>query len=129
MQYATPPPNLKSFEQRIRNFEADGTLVLRRQITMAMVTVGQMLPAGAVKGGTAMALRYGRAGTRFTQDLDAARCDSLTTFRDDFEVRLRQGWAGFAGRLLDREPPRPTGVPARYVMQPFDVKLDYLGRP
>lgn len=73
MTYSTPPPNLKSLEQRIRNLETDDTGSLRRQVTMAMVVVGQMLPEGAVKGGTAMALRYGRAESRFTQDLDAAR--------------------------------------------------------
>ena len=70
MTYSTPPPNLKSLEQRIRNLEPDGTGSLRRQVTMAMVVVGQMLPEGAVKGGTAIALRYGRVEARFTQDLD-----------------------------------------------------------
>lgn len=95
---------------------------------MAMVIVGQLLPEGAVKGGTAMALRYGRAESRFTQDLDAARIKPMEKFRDDFEDDLRRGWAGFTGRLVDREPPRPSGVPSAYVMQPFDVKLDYRGR-
>ena len=52
MTFPTPPPNLKSLEQRIRNLEADDTASLRRQVTMAMVVVGQMLPEGAVKGGT-----------------------------------------------------------------------------
>ncbi len=61
MTYLSPPPNLKSLEQRIRNLEADGNLGLQRQVTMAMVIVGQMLPEGAVKGGIAMALRFGRA--------------------------------------------------------------------
>lgn len=128
MTYSTPPPNLRSLEQRIRNQEADDTGSLRRQVTMAMVVVGQLLPEGAVKGGTAMALRYGRADSRFTQDLDAARVHPLTDFLDDFEASLIQGWAGFTGRIVDRKPPRPPGVPAAYVMQPFDVKLDYLGR-
>lgn len=95
---------------------------------MAMVVVGQMLPEGAVKGGTAMALCYGRAAARFTQDLDAARVHPLTDFLDDFEMALSRGWAGFTGRVVDRKPPRPPGIPAAYVMQPFDVKLDYLGR-
>lgn len=95
---------------------------------MAMVVVGQMLPEGAVKGGTAMALRYGRADARFTQDLDAARIHPLTHFIDDFEAALGHGWGGFTGRVVDRKPPRPQGIPAAYVMQPFDVKLEYLGR-
>jgi len=128
MTYSTPPPNLKSLEQRIRNLEDDDTNSLRRQVTMAMVVVGQMLPEGAVKGGTAMALRYGRAESRFTQDLDAARVHPLTDFLDDFEAMLTRGWAGFTGRVVDRKPPRPPGIPPAYVMQPFDVKLDYLGR-
>lgn len=128
MTYLTPPPNLRSLEQRIRNLEADDTGSLRRQVTMAMVVVGQMLPEGAVKGGTAMALRYGRAESRFTQDLDAARVHPLSEFLDNFEASLNQGWAGFTGRVVDRKPPRPPGIPPAYVMQPFDVKLDYLGR-
>ncbi|MBC7632981.1 nucleotidyl transferase AbiEii/AbiGii toxin family protein [Aeromicrobium sp.] len=88
MTYSTPPPNLKSLEQRIRNLEADDMGSLRRQVTMAMVVVGQMLPEGAVKGGTAMALRYGRRESRFTQDLDAARVHPLSEFLDDFEASL-----------------------------------------
>ena len=52
----------------------------------------------------------------------------MTDFLDDFEVALDQGWAGFTGRLVDRKPPRPAGIPPAYVMQPFDVRLDYLGR-
>jgi hypothetical protein len=126
--YSTPPPNLRSLEQRIRNLETDDTSTFRRQVTMAMVVVGQLLPEGAVKGGTAMALRYGRAESRFTQDLDAARIHPLSEFLDDFEASLNQGWAGFTGRVVDPQPPRPPGIPPAYVMQPFDLKLDYLGR-
>ena len=95
---------------------------------MALVVVGQMLPEGAIKGGSAMALRYGR-NTRFTQDLDAARVQSLARFRGDFEESLATGWAGFTGRLVDKPAPRPPAVPTAYVMQPFEVKLDYRGRP
>ena len=73
---------------------------------MALVVVGQMLPEGAIKGGSAMALRYGR-GTRFTQDLDAARVQPLARFRSDFEDSLSTGWAGFTGRLVEKAPPLP----------------------
>jgi hypothetical protein len=115
-------------EQRIRNLEGTEELAIRRRVGMALVVVGQMLPEGAIKGGSAMALRYGR-GTRFTQDLDAARVQPLARFRSDFEDSLAVGWAGFTGRLIEKAAPRPTGVPTAYVMQPFDVKLDYRGRP
>lgn len=113
---------------RIRNLEGDNGLALRRRVGMALVVVGQMLPEGAIKGGSAMALRYGR-GTRFTQDLDAARVQPLAQFRSDFEESLAAGWAGFTGRLVERPAPRPPAIPTAYVMRPFDVKLDYRGRP
>jgi hypothetical protein len=93
---------------------------------MALVVVGQMLPEGAIKGGSAMALRFGR-GTRFTRDLDAVRSRPLVQFRSDFEESLSNGWAGFTGRLVERAAPRPPAVPTAYVMQPFEVRLGYRG--
>ncbi|QUY62124.1 Nucleotidyl transferase, PF08843 family [Gulosibacter molinativorax] len=75
-----------------------------------------------------MALRYGRE-TRFTRDLDAARVQTLSRFRSDFEEALARGWSGFTGRLIEKKAPRPQAVPTAYVMRPFDVKLDYRGRP
>lgn len=127
MSYSDPPASVRSLEQRIRNLEGNDGLALRRRVGMALVVVGQMLPEGAIKGGSAMALRYGRA-TRFTRDLDAARVQSLTRFRSDFEESLAAGWAGFTGRLIEKAAPRPADVPTAYVMQPFDVRLDYRGR-
>lgn len=128
MRYADAPASVRSLEQRIRNLEGDDGLAQRRRVSMALVVVGQMLPGGVIKGGSAMALRYGR-GTRFTLDLDAARVQTLARFRSDFEESLAEGWAGFAGRLVEKAAPRPPAVPTTYVMQPFDVKLDYRGRP
>lgn len=127
MKYMDAPTSVRALEQRIRNVEKGEELALRRRITMALVVVGQMLPEGAVKGGSAMALRVGRS-TRFTRDLDAARVKPLADFRRDFEKRLLQGWAGFSGRLVERAAPSPALIPAAYVMQPFDIKLDYRGR-
>lgn len=128
MSYDTPPRNLSALTQRMKNLEGDEYLAFRRRTTMALVVVGQMLPEAAVKGGGAMALRYG-SNTRFTLDLDAARARDLAPFRADFEERLREGWGGFTGRLVERTPPKPKGIPTSYVMKPFDVKLDYEGRP
>lgn len=127
MTYTNTPTSVRSLEQRIRNLEGDGGLALRRRVSMGLVVVGQMLPEGAVKGGSAMALRYGR-GTRFTQDLDAARVGTLSQFRSDFEEALARGWGGFTGRLIERAAPRPPAIPTAYVMQPFEVKLDYRGK-
>ncbi|MGO4383392.1 nucleotidyl transferase AbiEii/AbiGii toxin family protein [Specibacter sp. RAF43] len=128
MKYTDAPTNVRSLETRIRNLEGDGGLAQRRTVSMALVVVGQLLPGGAIKGGSAMALRYGQ-GTRFTQDLDAARNQTLAEFRSDFETALEVGWAGFTGRLVEKAAPRPPAVPTAYIMQPFDVKLDYRGRP
>lgn len=61
MKYLTAPKNVRSLEQRIRNLEGDTGLALRRRVSMALVIVGQMIPDGAIKGGSAMALRFGRA--------------------------------------------------------------------
>lgn len=127
MSYPDTPTSVRSLEQRIRNLEGGDGLAQRRRVSMALVVVGQMLPGGVVRGGSAMALRYGR-GTRFTQDLDATRVQTLARFRSDFEEALAKGWAGFTGRLAARAAPRPPGVPAAYIMQPFEVKLDYRGR-
>lgn len=127
MSYVGAPNGVRSLEQRIRNLEGDDGLAQRRRVSMALVVVGQMLPAGAIKGGSAMALRYGR-GTRFTRDLDAARIEPLSAFRAVFEETLAAGWSGFTGRLVEKTAPRPAAVPRAYVMQPFEVKLDYRGR-
>ncbi|WP_108491930.1 nucleotidyl transferase AbiEii/AbiGii toxin family protein [Promicromonospora sp. AC04] len=126
--YTGTPSSVRSLEQRIRNLEGDDGLAQRRRVSMALVVVGQMLPEGVVEGGSAMALRYGR-GTRFTKDLDAARVQTLARFRSDFEKSLADGWVGFTGRLVEKAAPRPPAVPTAYVMQPFEVKLDYRGRP
>lgn len=39
--------------------------------------VAQMLPDGAVKGGSALKLRLGDEGTRFSEDLDTARASDM----------------------------------------------------
>jgi hypothetical protein len=116
MSYDNAPVSVRSVEQRIRNLEGTEGLALRRRVSMALVVVGQMLPEGAIKGGSAMALPYGR-GTRFIQNLDAARIQSLAGFRSDFEDSLAAGWTGLTGRLINRRAPRPAAVPTAYVMQ------------
>jgi len=127
VSYVGAPKTVRSLDQRIRNLAGDADLALRRRTSMALVVVSQMLPEGAIKGGSAMALRYGR-NTRFTQDVDAARVRSLDLFQSDFEEFLVVGWEGFSGRLIKRTAPKPPAAPAAYVMQPFEVKLDYQGR-
>ena len=92
---------------------------------MANAIVGQMLPSSVVKGGSALSLRFGDAGTRFTSDLDTARNNDLEEFISQLASNLAKGWEGFSGRVVPLSPAQPKNVPFHYVMQPFDVKLTY----
>jgi hypothetical protein len=121
--------SVRALDQRLQNVAGkDQTLAYRLRVTVANVVVGQMLPPGAVKGGTAMKIRLGERGSRFTPDLDTARRDSLAQFIEAFEDSLAVGWNGFTGRLIARAAPKPAGVPRAYVMQPYEVKLAFHGR-
>ncbi|MHB8191013.1 MAG: nucleotidyl transferase AbiEii/AbiGii toxin family protein [Ferrimicrobium sp.] len=123
-----PPSNLRSLTTRINNLARDRDRPVRRiQRVVANTIVGQMLPAGVVKGGTAMKLRVGEAGSRFTPDLDASRSANLTL--GDYLLalgdRLAEGWGGFTGAVTELEGPQPEGVPEEYVMRPFEIRLAY----
>lgn len=63
MSYTEAPTSVRSLEQRIRNLEGSSGPALRRRVGMAMVVVGQMLPEGAIKGGSAIAEEQGSPKT------------------------------------------------------------------
>ena len=96
---------------------------------VANAIIARMLPDGAVKGGSSLKFRFGDAKTRATSDLDVARRKALDDFVADLQDALALGWEGFTGTVAARPAAHPDGVPAPYVMQPFDVKLSYLGKP
>jgi hypothetical protein len=126
-----PPSNLRSLTTRIDNLARQrGRPVRRIQRVVANTVVGQMLPSGVVKGGTALKLRVGEAGSRFTPDLDAARSANVTL--EDYLTalgnRLARGWAGFTGTAVELDVPKPENVPEEYVMQPFEIRLSYRSR-
>jgi len=98
---------------------------LRVRTLIANTIIGQLLPSGAVKGGSSLKLRYGNNATRFTRDLDAVRTGELDDFIDSLGDALAEGWNGFTGKLVRKEPAKPKNVPGEYVMQPFEVKLSY----
>jgi hypothetical protein len=123
-----PPTNLRSLEKRIDNLAHQlGRPVRRIQRAVANTVIGQVLPPGVVKGGTAMKLRVGEAGSRFTPDLDAARAGfvALDDYLDELGDKLAQGWGGFTGTVSELEAPEPEGVPDDYIMRPFDIRLAY----
>ncbi|MGD1056975.1 MAG: nucleotidyl transferase AbiEii/AbiGii toxin family protein [Solirubrobacteraceae bacterium] len=126
-----PPPNLRSLAARIRNFAKSRERTEQRvQRAIANTVVGQMLPAGVIKGGTAMKIRVGEGASRFTPDLDAARAATLTLddYLNQLDDQLAEGWCGFTGTLQRLDPPHPDNVPGDYIMQPFDVRLAYKER-
>ncbi len=122
------PKNVKSLEQRLKSATDSAEGWTQRRRVMAAVILGQMLPPGAIKGGTAMKIRLGERTTRFSQDLDVARQENLRNFLDHLEENLKNGWHGFTGTLAEsRSKPNPVDVPADYIMAPYDVKMQYLG--
>lgn len=96
---------------------------------LADAVVAQMLPDGAIKGGSALKIRFGEAKTRFSSDLDTARSSDVEVYVDLLSKSLQDGWEGFTGLLVRREQRVPQGLAAEYAMQPYDVKLFYLGKP
>ena len=42
---------------------------------------------------------------------------------------MKEGWEGFARRVVPREPASPENVPEEYVMRLFDVRLTFMGKP
>ena len=123
------PNSRRNLDMAIDRFAAGTQDPLRLRVALANTIVGQMIPEGAVKGGSSMKMRYGDGATRFTRDLDAARVSDLEEYVRKLEASLREGWEGFTGTLMRREPAKPRGVPGEYVMQPYDIKLSYNEKP
>ena len=116
--------NLDAAIQRL--FGADYGVERIRKM-MANTIVGQLLPKGAIKGGSSLKFRYGDKATRFTRDLDAARAEDLDVFIKELEAALTKGWNGFTGKIARLQPARPKNVPDEYVMQPYAIKMSYNG--
>lgn len=100
---------------------------LRRYL--ANIVVAQMLPECVIKGGSSLKIRYGDAASRYSMDLDTALRKTLDDFIDELNNNLKSGWEGFTGFIVTLSPARPNNVPEEYVMQPFEIKLQYMGRP
>lgn len=124
------PPNSKvNLDRAIQRVYGTGARYVEIRSIMANAIVAQFLKNGVVKGGSALRLRYGLNATRVTTDFDVAYAKSLDRFLDDLASGLKEGWNGFTGVVVRREPARPADVPPAYVMRPFDVKLAYNRQP
>lgn len=122
------PNSRKNLDLALQRLVGRDAYVSARTV-LANAIVAQMLPNGAVKGGSAIKLRLGNSGTRFTTDLDAARASDLSPFIERLAESLAAGWEGFTGRIVEKEPATPAGIPAAYVMRPYEIKLAYNTKP
>lgn len=120
---------MRNLDMAIRRMGSDEADFLSNRSLIANAVVGQMLPDAVVKGGSSLKIRFGDAASRATTDLDAARSIGKDEFANAFAQRLATGWEGFTGRLVEMPQAHPKDVPGAYVMQPYAVKLSYLGKP
>lgn len=123
------PNSVRNLDMTIRRMGSDDGDFLSNRGLIASAVVGQMLAGAVVKGGSSLKIRFGNASSRATTDLDAARSIDAKEFSSTFAQRMAIGWEGFAGRLIEMPQAHPKGVPGVYVMQPYAVKLSYLGKP
>ena len=124
------PNSMRHLDDAIRRLSGNTPQdFVRARTVMANAIVASLLPDGVVKGGSALKMRFGDEVTRFTTDLDTATATDPTVYADRLDSRLRSGWEGFSGRVVAKSSASPDGVPDQYVMQPYDVKLEYLGKP
>jgi len=122
------PKSRRHLDMAIQRAYGVGSALTEARKLMANVVVGQFLPEGVVKGGSSIRLRYGKTATRFTFDLDTAWKSDLDIFLKSMKNNAREGWAGFTAEIIAKQPASPKGIPFDYIMQPFDVKLSYLGQ-
>ena len=103
------PNSRRNLDVAIERAFGRGRSFTRARATIANVIVGQMLPDGAVKGGSSIKLRLGEGATRYTTDLDVARASDLEDWIARLRSSLAEGWEGFTGRVVTREPASPEG--------------------
>ena len=112
------PNSRRNLDIAIECLARDSEDAVRIRRSMANALVGQLLPDGAVKGGSSLKLRFGNEVTRFSRDLDTTRTMDIDSYAEALEDALLSGWNGFTGRLVRGKPASPKGIPAHYVMQP-----------
>ena len=122
------PNSRRNLDMALQRLYGVGANLVQVRMAMANTIVGQMLPDVVIKGGTSLRLRYGRRNSRYTVDCDVAKRIDIDVFVSGLKAALATGWNGFSGDLVAKRHASPKGVPAEYVMRPFDVKLSYLGR-
>lgn len=123
------PNTRRNLDVAIEKIVGDRDQAIQTKRYMANIILAQMLPECVIKGGSSIKIRLGNASSRYSLDLDTARSIKLEEFTDKLEDNLSKGWDDFTGHLVEKNPAKPLNVPEAYVMQPFEVKLQYMGRP
>ena len=77
---------------------------LQIRTLLANAIIGQLLPKGVVKGGSALKLRYGDKTTRFTRDLDTARSENLEAFLEQLDASLKMVGTDSLAVLFEKNP-------------------------
>lgn len=121
------PNSRRNLDIAIRRFGLTDSDFVRNRTIIANAIVGNLMPEGVVKGGSAMKIRFGDECTRASTDLDAARRESIETFIGKLSESLSKGWCGFEGRVVKGKSATPKEVPTEYVMQPYEIKLSFNG--
>jgi hypothetical protein len=130
------PPGDRSHLERLLTTWSDstGTTAGRLRRVVGAAVIANMLdgfpdeegrPRIVIKGGAALAMRYGLRA-RSTKDLDAAYRGDLDEAFSLIEQAVMTGWSGFTGRVTEMElierarvQPRPGRL---------NIKLAYLGK-
>jgi hypothetical protein len=129
MPYKKPPGNINDIRKRIKEFsDREGIPFVRIQDELAYAALTQMLPSNtAVKGGSALSLRYPMTETRYTQDFDIVHKQSIDEFKLEFSENLKKGWNDFTGELVSRG--MPADAPRHFEITYLNVKLRYKEKP
>ena len=126
------PSNVRSLRDRIRNAATElGVDEVKIRNVVAAAILADILPGGAIKGGTSMALRLGPSMSRRTEDIDVVRSrnSSPAGYFRSLALTLSEGHAGLTGRMIVRKPPRPAGIAREDIMRPVELKLSYKKEP
>ena len=92
------PPNSKvNLDRAIQRLYGTGARFVEYRSIIANTIVGQFLPDGVVKGGSALKLRYGCLATRMTTDFDTAYRTNIDEFIESVRKGLEAGWGDFTG--------------------------------
>ena len=95
------PNSRRNLDIAIDRIFKDQANPIQVRTIIANTIIAQLLPNGAVKGGSSLRLRYGDKATRFTRDLDTARAEELDEFLLKLEAALQEGYG----------KPRPLYIP------------------